>query len=250
MIRKFNITHLLENGKRIVPLDLIIDYRFIKLDEIVKVSIWCTTNNKGYKCLGVQQLFRPVDNRIPLSYTLDFNTDILAMKDQEATGLFVHIENAEYIELKRLSMTYNVASRLTGRATDSDVWYPPYPETDWYLTPFIPSRMYDDALRVTPFMPSTYDAFAVTPFNASIRVERTVTPFMISTYLGMNIGPFVPSHYVGYGVTPYQMSGYVELSVIPFEISCESKITRFYLGDFITPPVVMNSNRFFLGELI
>lgn len=40
-----------------------------------------------------------------------------------------------------------------------------------------------------------------------------------------------------------------EFSILSFPITI-IKNTRFYLGDFITPPVTINSNRFFLGELI
>jgi hypothetical protein len=40
-----------------------------------------------------------------------------------------------------------------------------------------------------------------------------------------------------------------EFNILSLSISI-IRNTRFYLGDFITPPVVMNSNRFFIGELI
>ena len=233
MVRKFNITYLLENGKRIVPLELIIDYRFIRLDIDVKISIWATMNNKSYKCLGVQTLFKPNDEREPVGYTLDFNTDIFALKTVEATGLFIHIENAEFIELKRLSMTYNTASRLAGRATRTEIWYPPYPETDWYLSPYIPSRMYDDALRVTPYMISTYDSSSVMPYMISTKTDRAVTPYMISTYLGINVGPYIASTYEADAVIPYQMSSYVELSVMPYEISID-------LGPILAPTITHN----------
>jgi len=249
-IRRFNITYLLENGKRIVPLGLIIDYRFIRLDIDVKVSIWATMNNKSYKCLGVQTLFKPNDEREPVGYTLDFNTDIFALKTVEATGLFVHIENAEFIELKRLSMTYNTASRISGRVTGTEVWYPPYPETDWHLSPYIPSRMYDDALRVTPYMVSIYDSSSVLPYMISTKTDRAVTPYMISTYLGINVGAYIPSTYEADAVIPYQMSSYVELSVMPYEISTNNDPNLFFLGDLVTPPVVVTDNLFFLGELI
>jgi len=250
LIRKFNITYLLENGKRIIPLELIIDYRFIRLDIDVKVSIWATMNNKSYRCLGVQTLFKPTDERDPVGYTLDFNTDIFALKTVEATGLFIHIENAEFIELKRLSMTYNTANKISGRVTGTEIWYPPYLETDWYLSPYIPNKMYDDALRVTPYMISTYDSSSVLPYMISTKTDRAVAPYMISTYLGISVGAYIPSTYNADAVVPYQVSSYVELSVTPYEISTNNDPNLFFLGDLITPPVVVTDNLFFLGELI
>jgi len=246
LIRRFNITHLLENGKRIIPLDLIIDYRFIKIDEVVKISIWCTTNNKGYRCLGVQTLFKPTDNNIPLSYTLDFNTDILTLKDKEATGLFIHIDNAEFIELKRLSIVYNMASRITGRTTDADQWIDPNDDR-LFVLPFIPSiSMAIDWHYVTPFIASTYEDTVE---------EFTVTPFGISIEESNYVIPFVPSTLSGYVVTPFIASTFVSNIVTPFEISMGEQPVRmndnlFFLGDYITPPEELADNLFFLGDLI
>jgi len=245
LIRRFNITHLLENGKRIVPLDLIIDYRFIKLDEIIKVSIWCTTNNKGYKCLGVQTLFRPTDNKIPLSYTLDFNTDILALRDREATGLFIHIDNAEFIELKRLSMVYNVASRITGRSTDIEQWIDP-DDKRLFVFPFVPSTSIDvDKYYVTPFIATAYghtvEVFTVTPFGISITESVYVTPFIPSSLIASTITPFIASIYMKNVITPFVPSTINGLSVTPFMPSTlvAHRVTPFipntHIGSTVTP---------------
>lgn len=118
--RKFDISYLLVNAKRLIPLDIIIDYRFIQLDKVVTVSIMATTNNAGYVCLGTQTLFRPVDSSIPVNYTLDFNTDILSVADKNATGLMVWIQNAEYIDIKRIVANCNIGNRIVGRKTYLD----------------------------------------------------------------------------------------------------------------------------------
>jgi hypothetical protein len=97
------------------------------------------------------------------------------------------------------------------------------------------------------------------PYMISTKTDRAVTPYMISTYLGINVGPYIASAYsddismypnVAWGITPYQMSRYVELSVMPYEISFDNNPKLFFLGDFVTPPVIVTDNLFFLGDYL
>ena len=205
MITKINIKHLLENGKRLNPCDLIIRYRYkIATDIPITLSVWGTSNNKGYVCLGHQTLNRVTDHRVPLMFTKDFNVNTFQLKSATATGLFIYIENAEFIEIKKIDFRFNEASKLTGRPMDCSPYYPPYPEIGYNANPF--------AYVEIP----TTTSYNVNPMAYVETVVYAVNPFAMTETIRYNVNPMLFSSIVGYGVNPFAFVETVVFNVNPF----------------------------------
>jgi len=249
LIRRFNITHLLENGKRIIPLDLIIDYRFnILTDKEVKVLVWGVTNNAGYTCLGHQDLYKPVDPYDTTVFTNDFNTDIFQLKIKIVTGLFIEIENVEYVEIKRIAVTFNESSKLVGRQMSCEPYYPPIIDRNYNVNPFVFLMIESDRYNVNPFTFVESDEYTVNPFvfiSTSSTLTYNVNPFAFISSTEYNVNPLVfvstesynvnPLVFVEttvYSVNPFIHISYEEYNVNPF-IYCEEAVveTGIYLQD-------------------
>ena len=241
---------MLQDGKRIVPIELVIDYHFVRLDSPdVSVSLWGTTNNKGYVCLGQQTLFKPVDGRYPVSRTLDFNTDIFQLKSVEATGLFIYIENVEYVEIKRLSVTHNTASKLSGRAVACGPYYPPYPESGYDVTPAV-IVIGNNTYHVTPAVLGAFESYRVSPAIQSIRREYVVTPAVVSTYEGYIVTPAVINTYQGYQITPAVQDLFTRFYVTPAVCDLSYEESMMFFAHEITEGAEDNGSIMYLGDYI
>ncbi len=204
-VKRINTVGLLEDGKRLNPCDLIIDYRFrILTDKEVVVSVWGESEDQGYYCLGHQNLYKPTDGRVPVAKTKDFNTDIFQLKMHNTVGLFLFIENAEYVEIKRIDFCFNESAKLTGRSMECDPYYPPYPETGYNVSPFAMISI------------STVEQYIVNPMVITVADVFSINPIVMIESSAYNVNPFVFSSIAGYGVSPFVFVETVVLNVNPF----------------------------------
>lgn len=223
-IKRIKISHLLESGKRLNPVDLIIHYRYrILTDKNITVSVWGTSNNKGYLCLGHQDLFRPTDFRDPLTYTKDFNTDIFQLKQATATGLFIFIDNAEYIEIVKIDYNFNEASKLTGREMECSPYYPPYPEVGYNVNPFVYAEIpTTTSYNINPMAYVETAVYAVNPLTFTEVRQYTVNPFIFADTAVYNVNPLAFSSFEDYSVNPMVFKEYELFTVNPLVITDET----------------------------
>ena len=204
-IKRINLTDLLENGKMLNSCDLIVDYRYrILTDKPIVVSVWGESEDEGYFCLGHKDLYRPNDERIPITYTKDLNTDIFTLKQTDAVGIFVFIENAEYVEIKRVEFTFTEAGKTNGRSMDCGPYYPPYPETGYVVNPFVFANQNMSVLfNVNAMSFIEIESYNVTPMVFTDTVSYAVNQFAFCTIEGVNVNPFVLSLTTVFNVNPF-----------------------------------------------
>lgn len=204
-IKRINTLGLLEDGKRLNPCDLIIDYRFrILTNKEVVVSVWGESEDQGYFCLGHQNLYKPTDCRVPVTKTRDFNTDIFQLKMHNTVGLFLFIENAEYVEIKRIDFCFNESAKLTGRSMECDPYYPPYPETGYNVNPF--------AMISIPII----EQYIVNPMVITVADIFSVNPMVIIESSAYNVNPMLFNSIAGYGINPFTFVETVVFNVNQF----------------------------------
>lgn len=252
MITKINIKHLLESGKRLNPCDLIIRYRYkITTDKPITLSVWGTSNNKGYVCLGHQTLNRVTDHRVPLMFTKDFNVNTFQLKTATATGLFIYIDNAEFIEIKKIDFRFNEASKLTGRPMDCSPYYPPYPEVGYSVNPFayveIPTTI---SYNVNPMAYVETVVYAVNPLAFTEVRQYSVNSFVFVDTTVYNVNPLVFSSFEAYSVNPMVFKKYELFAVNPLVIIDETVYNSplMWIGFDITPPIEPNNSLMWISE--
>jgi hypothetical protein len=114
--RRFNITHLLENGVRLIGRRLIIDYRYIRddleNDNRSAISIYATVvdGNPIILCNSDIMYF---PNELTGNSGV-FTTTILELPDKTITGLYVEVLNSDIVEIKRIALIVAQASSLIG----------------------------------------------------------------------------------------------------------------------------------------
>ena len=252
-VKRINLTYLLESGKRLNPVDLIIHYRYrILTDKKITVSVWGTSNNKGYLCLGHQDLFRPTDFRDPLTYTKDFNTDIFQLKAATATGLFIFIDNAEYVEIKKIDFCFNEASKLTGREMECSPYYPPYPEVGYNVNPFVLLQIPTvDQFMVNPLVFTSFTAYGVNPFVMTETISYAVNPMIMVETTVFTVNPLAMVEFEAYSVNPLAFAEYELYAVNPFVLHEDNPINIFYLAhELTTAPVMPEGCIFYFAEYL
>ena len=251
-VKRIKISHLLESGKRLNPVDLIIHYRYrILTDKKITVSVWGTSNNKGYLCLGHQDLFRPTDFRDPLTYTKDFNTDIFQLKSATATGLFLFIDNAEYVEIVKIDYNFNEASKLTGREMECSPYYPPYPEVGYNVNPLnhiqIPTV---NQYVVNPFTFVESVVYGVNPLVMTETISYNVNPLSMVETTIYSVNPLSMIEFETYSVNPLSFNEYELFAVNPLVITDETVYNSpfMWIGFDITPEVEPNNSLMWISD--
>jgi hypothetical protein len=119
-------------------------------------------------------------------------------------GLFLFIENAEYVEIKRIDFCFNESAKLAGRSMECDPYYPPYPETGYNVNPF--------AMISIP----TIEQYIVNPMVITVVDVFSVNPMVIIESSAYNVNPMLFSSIARYGVNPFAFVETVVFNVNPF----------------------------------
>jgi hypothetical protein len=117
--RRFNINPLIDNGGRIIPWKIILDYaynRIVGLDKQAYINIYGTkvSDNPVTVCVA-SMLYIPTEEVMQMTR---YTSSIIDVSDLQISGIWCEIVNAEYLDLKRISFAYKQAAIPSGEIAE------------------------------------------------------------------------------------------------------------------------------------
>jgi len=117
--RRFNINPLIDDGGRIIPWKIILDYaynRIVGLDKQAYMNIYGTkvSDNPVTVCVA-SMLYIPTEEVMQMTR---YTSSIIDVSDLQISGIWCEIVNAEYLDLKRVSFAYKQAAIPSGEIAE------------------------------------------------------------------------------------------------------------------------------------
>lgn len=250
-IRRYNITHLLDNGVRFIPWKLILDYRYILENAedhlLAAVYIYGTKiDSNPVEMYHEKLLFQPSQKQNNMSC---FTTGLISFIDQHVTGIWVEIHNSEFVEMKRISLAMRDATLPDGAYGDGG-YIPPDPdgypvvpfiqhgwvyETDYLVVPMIQSGFLSTDLMVVPMIQTAVgnEFIEIVPMIQNGITVYQVAPMVQVTENIYQVIPMIQSGTTEYQVIPFVQRGPQEYAICP--------LIQSEFNDYTITPMVQSS---------